>query len=183
MKQSEAWLLQIQSDFEAAEFLFKKAAMQPHLRCQVMAKYQQVAEKSVKAMVAAVNDLGTANFMTVTGDHVPVKEIDALTGLRRLIDNKSAEYLRNEVFTDNINKQIIALCQMAPHYPGKGEPFSKNTEYPFNPSVTDMSDWTAPSAPDIFTAKELQDTHDLIWVLWGHSKQFISAVQRGRSKT
>ena len=179
MKQSQAWLLQIDSDWAAAEFLSKQAVKHPNLRCQVMAKYQQVAEKSIKVMVAAVNELGTATFTTITSKHIPAAEIRALSGLKRLIDNTSIDHLKNKVLTTEKIKQIDALCRLSPEYPEAGKPFLKNTEYPFNLSETALDDWTAPAVPDTFTEAELQTAYQLVWVLRLQVQRFVSGVGRG----
>jgi len=71
MKQSSAWIVQVESDFAVAEILFQKTDATTY--CQAIAKYQQTVEKSVKAMVAAVNDLGSD--LTVTASHLPTNEI------------------------------------------------------------------------------------------------------------
>ena len=157
MKLSEAWLRQAESDWNAADILARQTIKQPNLRCQVMAKYQQIAEKSIKAMVAAVNELGTANFMTITPKHVPKDEMMALSGL----------------------KQIDALCRLAPEYPKEGEPARKNTEYPFHISDTALEEWTAPAIPDTFTEQELQSARELVWILRRHVQRFVSSVRLG----
>ncbi len=179
VRQSEAWLLQIASDFAAAELLFQNMQTNPVLRCQALAKYQQVVEKSVKAMVPAVEELGI-RFMTVTRDHVPAKEIDALLSLRQAIRNTAADYLAEKVLTRRRKSQILALCRLAPQYPVPGQAFLKNTEYPFNSSEFDLTIWTAPAAMSEFSEEEVQAARELAWTLMRHVKKFVSSVRRGR---
>ncbi len=91
MKQSEAWLAQVQSDFAAGKRVFVEGDKTTY--CQSIAKYQQTVEKAVKAMVAAVNDLGIA-FMALQTYHMPDREIEALLRLRNAIDNDSIKTLK-----------------------------------------------------------------------------------------
>ena len=85
MKQSDAWLVQAAADMSAGEKLFQQD--DPTSYCQAIAKYQQTVEKPIKAMVAAVNDLGSN--LAITPHHMPIAEIDGLLSLRRAIDNAS----------------------------------------------------------------------------------------------
>ena len=173
MKQSEAWVRQAQSDLDAAVFLHQQASKNASMYCHAIAKYQQTVEKSVKAMVSAIVDLGI-QFTTITASHLPSKEVDALLKIKQ-IDNKSLGSIAR-ILTNKIRKQIHDLCVLAPKFPEKGQPFPRNTEYPFEQGGT----WTAPAASGVFTIEEVQDAKELAWVLHRQAARFVSAVRRGR---
>jgi hypothetical protein len=95
MRQSKAWIVQAESDLIAAQRVHKESEIGTY--CQAIAKYQQCVEKSVKAMVAAINELGIP-FHAISRNHNPVREIDALRGMKRVVSkaiiNNIGEYFR-----------------------------------------------------------------------------------------
>ena len=139
---------------------------------QALAKYQQVAEKSVKAMVSAIVDIGIT-FMTITPSHVPSKEIDALRNLKRTIHPSTAGTIAR-ILTDKRCNAILTLCQIAPKYPEKGQSFPRNTEYPFQ----DAAGWIAPVSEGVFSVAEVEDARTLTWVLHHQVIKFVSAARR-----
>jgi len=171
MKQSEAWLVQAAADLVAGEKLFQKDDATSY--CQAIAKYQQTVEKSVKAMVAAVNELGSE--LTVTPSHVPTKEIDALLILRNAIDNASVRRLAKTF--EMHRKAVEDLCRLAPRWPDDGKNFARNTEYPF---LLDGK-WTAPVVQGSFTLQEAKDGQSTARAFHKAADDFAVAVKLGPS--
>ena len=170
MKQATAWIVQIESDFAAAELLFVKTNAATY--CQAISKYQQTVEKSVKAMVAAVNDLGSD--LTVTASHLPVSEIDGLLRLRKVIDNASVNRLA-KIFNQH-RAAVESLCRLAPRWPDDGKSFARNTEYPFR--IEDR--WTAPAVEGSFAYQEAIDAQATARVFHKAAIDFAGSVKFGR---
>lgn len=173
MKQSEAWVVQIKSDFLAAEILLEKSASDQSLICQAYGKYQQTVEKSVKALVSGILDQGV-KFTSITRDHIPEKELAALRNLRRGVDNTSVKRL-NRILTEKNCKSIKELCALAPKFPLPGLSFVRNTEYPFESA----SVWIAPASEGIFTLEQTRKTRTFAWVFHRNTIEFVFAVRRG----
>ncbi len=170
MKQSEAWIVQVKSDFAAGEVMFDENSSESY--CQAIGKYQQTVEKSVKAMIAAVNDLGSN--LAITRSHLPTDEITALLGIKSKIDNASTDYL---AATFNRHKlEIEELCRLAPKWPSDGVTFARNTEYPF----LIASEYVAPASPDAFTLQEVKNARSTAWVVHRRAITFVQAVKLGR---
>ena len=170
MKQSAAWIVQIESDFTTAELLFVRADETTY--CQAISKYQQTVEKSVKAMVAAVNDLGSD--LTVTASHLPVSEIDGLLRLRRMINNASVNRLA-KIFNQH-RAAVESLCRLAPRWPDDGKTFARNTEYPFIVN----GEWTAPAVGKTFTLQEAVNAQSTAKAFHKAAIDFAESVKFGR---
>ncbi len=170
MKESEAWIMQVKSDFATAEKLFDET--QPHFHCQAIAKYQQVVEKSVKAMVAAARDAGVP-INPVTRSHSLTKEIQSPKLLRRA-DNASTEALAR-LFAQ-YQTAIEDVSRLAPAWPQPGQLFSRNTEYPFE--VT--GGWSAPAEAGVFTWAEVKEVRETAWVIHRRAIKFAQAVRLAR---
>lgn len=173
MTQSQAWLQQIFSDFAAARNV--RNDLDATTYCQAVSKYQQVVEKSVKAMVAAIHEQGI-QFTLITPAHYPVDEINALNGLRRAIDPASVEQI-SRIFTDKRRIQVRDLCGLAPQYPRDNTTFRRNTEYPYNEGLP-VGDWTAPASVGNFTLDEVKRYYDLAWVIHRQVGRFVDTVRR-----
>ncbi len=170
MKQSAAWIVQVESDFAAAEKLFQRNDATTY--CQAISKYQQTVEKSIKAMVAAVNDLGSD--LTVTASHLPIAEIDSLLQVRRVIDNVSVDRLA-KIFKDH-RVAVENLCRLAPKWPEDGKSFARNTEYPFVLN----EEWTAPAVEKSFTLQETVNAQSTAKAFHKAAITFVEAVKLGR---
>ncbi len=173
MKHSEAWLMQAKSDYNAAQRVLVK--QDPATYCQAIAKYQQTVEKSIKAMVAAVNELGV-EFFTLTPKHSLNDEIKSLQTLRRAIDNTSVDRI-TRVFSQKRLKLIREISALAPRFPQQGEAFVRNTEYPYTLA---SGEWTAPAADDAFTEDELNRYQSLARELHQNVTRFVGAIRLGR---
>lgn len=175
MKQSAAWLLQARSDLLAAKAVAKKADASTY--CQSLAKYQQVTEKSVKGMVAALIELGIPQ-VSISGSHTLRHEMNGLDALRRRrrdIDKASLASI-DQMFR-SYRADIIWLSNLAPSGPN-GQIYPKNTEYPFNDAS--LEGWTAPAAPDAFAPSEVKRAHSLAWALQPKAARFVSSLSRRR---
>jgi hypothetical protein len=170
MRQSSAWIVQVESDFAVAELLFQKTDATTY--CQAVAKYQQTVEKSVKAMVAAVNDLGSD--LTVTASHLPTNEIDSLLRLRRVIDNVSVDRLAR-IFKQH-RAAVEGLCGFAPKWPEDGKSFARNTEYPF----LSEGGWTAPAVAGTFTLQETVNAQFTAKAFHNAAIEFVQSAKFGR---
>ena len=171
MKQSGAWLVQAAADMSAGEKLFQQD--DPTSYCQAIAKYQQTVEKSIKAMVAAVNDLGSN--LAITPHHMPIAEIDGLLSLRRAIDNASVRRLAR-IFELHRNP-VEELCRLAPRWPEDGKDFARNTEYPF---LRD-GEWTAPAVQGSFTLQEAKRAQATARAVHKAANDFAVAIRLGPS--
>lgn len=143
MTQSEAWMIQVQSDQLAGHTVFN--AQEAATFCQAISKYQQVVEKSIKAMVAALTESGVA-AVNIGSDHYPEKQIDALLLIKRAIGQDLIAQIR-AVFSPYRLGEIRALCLLAPRLPPR-----RNTEYPYPDG---QGGWTAPAVQGSFTAAEV----------------------------
>lgn len=173
MTQSQAWFQQILSDFAAAKGVRNDRDTTTY--CQAIGKYQQVVEKSIKAMVAAIRDQGI-QFSVITPAHYPVDEINALNGLRRAIDPASVEQI-SQIFTDKHRILVRDLCGLAPQYPRDNITFRRNTEYPYNEGLP-VGDWTAPASANGFTLDEVKLYYSLAWVTHRKVGRFVDTVRR-----
>lgn len=178
MKQSQAWLAQLQSDFAAAKRVYVEADETTY--CQAISKYQQTVEKSVKAMVAVIIDLGI-DFMLPSTSHLPDREIEALLRLSRAVDNSSVDAIKR-IFGKHRN-DIEWLCRLAPSWRGEGLPAVRNTEYPFLAGPNKVHDWTVPASPDTFSRAEVERARRITWQFHRQAIRFAQTVKRGGQQT
>lgn len=176
MKQSEAWILQARSDLAAAQVVFKEGDASTY--CQALAKYQQATEKSVKGMVAALNELGVSQI-SISGNHNLEHEMNALDAVRRKkpnLDNSSVNVINRTL--KGYKTDILALSVLAPKLPKPGLVYPRNTEYPFNDASPEG--WTAPATPGTYTFEEVRKAHRLAWPLHQIAARFASSLRRRR---
>jgi hypothetical protein len=178
MRQSEAWVLQAKSDLAAARRVLRED--DPTTFCQAIAKYQQVVEKSVKAMIAAINELGVAGtILTISGRHTLEHEVNQLDGLRRKkpgLDDASVDVI-DRLLTRHKNA-IGRLCSLAPKLPGAGSAYPVNTEYPFNDASPGGG--TAPAAPETCVLRDVLEAQKRAWPLHHSAARFASSLRRRR---
>lgn len=181
MRQSEAWILQAKSDLTAAKNVLKENDASTY--CQALAKYQQVVEKSVKGMVAALNELGISQ-PSISGKHTLEHEINGLDALRRKPDLDKASINVVDKVIVGYKNDIISLCRLAPSGPknnanSKDKLYLKNTEYPFNEGLAE-GEYIAPAALDTFTIEEVKQAYQVIWSLHHMAVRFTSSLRRRR---
>lgn len=165
MSESEAWMLQARSDFEAGSKVLAEA--DPATYCQSISKFQQVVEKSIKAMVAALNENGI-NAVTTGADHYPQKQIDALLLIKRAVSRELISHIHS-VFSGHRLGEIRALCLLAP-----GLPPRRNTEYPYPDG---LGNWTAPAAGGSFSVDEVYRFWSLADDLVPQTGRFVQAAR------
>ncbi len=175
MKQSEAWVLQAKSDFVAARAIFNNADASTY--CQAIAKYQQVTEKSIKGIIAALNEQETTNIRISTTQHKVYREMEDLDRSRRdrlrSDDKRWVEQINSTL--QGLKVDIEWLSNLAPSGQRNGT-FVKNTEYPFNDLSLDG--WTAPAASGIYASVDVTRAFNLAQKLLKQADKFISAMRR-----
>lgn len=146
MTEADAWKRQADSDFAAATALSQQGA---GTRCQAIAKYQQVVEKSINYMDATLRERGLL-VGRAKAEHYPERMINRLVRLPQSGNREIADRLVRifrRWFSD-----IHDLCALAPKLPLRGELYQRNTEYPFQ--LPDGA-WTAPAAESAFRQDEV----------------------------
>lgn len=143
--------------------------------CQALAKYQQCTEKSIKGMIAALNELGVSQ-PSISGNHALQHEINGLDALRRSKSNlDSASVGVVDRVVKGYKADIIQLCSLAPSGP-KYQVYYKNTEYPFNDASAEG--WTASAVPGTYTWEEVKKAHQITWPLHQIAAKFASSLRR-----
>lgn len=163
MNESAAWIVQVKSDFATAEKLFDET--QTSLYCQVIAKYQQVVEKSVNAMVAALNEV-SGPVINIGTKHYPEKQINALLLMK--FGNQDLVRHVHTIFSEYRLGEIRALCLLAPSLPPR-----RNTEYSYPDG---RGGWTAPAAAGNFRVEEVYRFRTLVNELVPMAGRFIQSA-------
>ncbi len=179
MKQSRAWVIQAHSDLVAADTVFNQ--QEDSTYCQAISKYQQAVEKSVKAIVAGLAELGTAGVVIgdVTSRHTldhELRVLEAVQRKKRDIDTASVSRI-SAILTDKQRLKTKALCGYAPKWPPPGQPFPMNTEYPFHLDVA-QDEWTAPAASGSFSLEAVKGAQQLAWPLYRRTKTTVDLLRR-----
>jgi len=175
LKQSEAWVLQAKSDLAAARAVLKENDASTY--CQALAKCQQVTEKSIKGMIAALNELGIPQA-TISGGHSLEHELNGLDAVRRKkpdLDDASVGTI--DRMLRKHKRDILWLSALAPSGL-KGTVYPKNTEYPFGDTTLD--EWTAPADVTTFTLAEVKQAQTVAWPLHQIAVRFASSLRRRR---
>lgn len=150
----DVWLMQAQSDLDSAVRAFDEENASTY--CHALAKYQQVVEKSIKGVVAALHDAGTLS-RGPSYTHGLVDEINILKRLPHNPKKGSGKDLVSRIkrFLDiEIRNELKAISDLAPRKPASGELEPRNTEYPYQrPDGT----WLAPADPNAFRREEVED--------------------------
>jgi len=174
MRLHRAWIVQASSDVIAASALRDVGAD----ACQVMAKCQQTVEKSVKALIEALNNIG---FLTMPVD----RRHDVsryLSGVLTAAEAAAKEHrlLRGDLkrlFPQHIREVVKRLDGLVPQYPSKGELAVRNTEYPFQ---TSASEWRAPCGAEVFSPGEVRRALHAARQVQGGAAKILSGLERTR---
>jgi hypothetical protein len=144
--------------------------------CQTIAKYQQMVEKSIKAIAAAVRDVGIVTFPL---SHYYKHDVDTLiSALRHLPqpkDNREIQGRINRLLGEYHRAEIKALSELAPKKPGPRALHARNNEYPYE---TARGVWTAPALPDAFQLQEVERFRELAERIYEGTRQIVSALRR-----
>ncbi len=175
MRQSAAWVLQAKSDLAAAKAVLQDNEASTY--CQALAKCQQVTEKSIKGMIAALNELGISDA-TVSGGHSLAHELNGLDAIRRKkpdLDDVSVGMI--DRMLRKHKQDILWLCSLAPGGL-RDKVYPRNTEYPFgDPS---LNDWSAPADETTFSLAEVARARTVAWPLHQVADRFASSLRRRR---
>jgi HEPN domain-containing protein len=166
------WLNQAHSDLAAARRIFDVDDESSF--CQSIAKYQQIVEKSVKAVAAAVRDAGISAISTGF-THEVEKIVSALVLLPRDRGPKDIKGQIKALLNEGRRSEIRALCALAPKRPGPGELARRNTEYPYQ---RPDGSWIAPHESGAFTISDVNRFRALATRIIEGSARMISAIER-----
>ncbi len=166
------WLNQALSDHHAATRLLDVEDCATY--CQAISKYQQVVEKSVKAIVAAVRDVGIRAINTGYMHEVE-KLVSALVLLPKAKGPTNLKDQIKALLNEGRRGEIRALCALAPKRPGPGELARRNTEYPFQ---RPDGSWIAPHEEGAFDLSDVERFRSLASRIIEGAAKIISAVDR-----
>lgn len=138
----------------------------PRHIARLYSKFQQVVEKSIKAMVAALIESGV-NVVNIGSDHYPQKQIDALLLIKRAVRQELLSHIHT-IFSGHRLGEIRALCLLAPSLPPR-----RKTEYPYPDSA---GGWTAPAAVGSFQMDEVYRFRNLASELIPMVARFVQAA-------
>jgi len=165
------WLNQAHSDFDAAT---RSLDLKDHGSfCQAIAKHQQVVEKSVKAVAAALGPAGF-RFIRIGYSHKLQAIISLLFHLPTGKDGSGIVAQIRNLLSDHDRAEIVALSSLAPAMPPPGRLASKNTEYPFQ--KPDGS-WVAPCDDGAFSSREVERFSTLSARVIVRSGKIVSALE------
>ena len=144
------WLDQAHSDLRASELIFNPSDHGSF--CQTVAKHQQVVEKSVKAVAAALRTSGR-NIHPIGFSHSLDSIISAIFNLPHRKDVSGILNRVRILLDEHTRGEIAALIALAPKRPAPGQLALKNTEYPFQKPD---GKWIAPCHERVFVASEVR---------------------------
>lgn len=177
MSETRAWLRQARSDHQAAQVLMD--SRREEMKCQVVAKCQQAVEKSVKALVGALNDSRVMR-RPIGYKHNVERFMAALIHLPRREDLKDMQRQIYGLLSEQVRADIRALENLTPKAPPPGENPSRNTEYPF---IDATGSWKAPADKAVFSNREIERFRALADRLYHGCSEIVSALnllsQRG----
>ncbi len=164
------WLSQARSDWEAARRLLDLD--DDGTFCQAIAKYQQVVEKSVKAIATAIRDAGISPISTGF-THEIEKLVSSLVHLPR---GKGPTNIKDQIKSllhEGHRGEIRALCALAPKRPGPDELARRNTEYPYQ---RPDGSWIAPHERGAFESSDIDRFRALASRIFNGSARTVSAI-------
>lgn len=168
------WLSQAESDRHGAVRLYD--ANDRRTYCQAIARHQQLVEKSIKAIAAAVRDAG---IVTLPSSHYYKHDVDTLiSALRRLprpADNRDIQGRIDKLLGEHHRAEIKALSELAPKKPAPGALHMRNSEYPYE---TAPGAWTAPALPGAFDIRDVERFAQLAERVYEGTRQIVSALRR-----
>jgi HEPN domain-containing protein len=167
-----AWLRQAGSDLAAAKLCYIPTDEQTS--CHAVAKHQQAVEKSIKGIVAGLNDTGVLKVHTGF-NHDVERLVSALVHLPHAAGNKDIQNRINGLLNEHHRSEIRAICALAPKRPIAGELARRNTEYPYqNQDAT----WRAPADKESFGPKDAERFRRIAHNLYEGASRVVSAMYR-----
>ena len=165
-----AWLRQAKADLGAASRGHDRT--DDSTACHVLAKHQQTVEKSVNAIVAAIDDRGIMTISTRFRHDVE----DLVSSLMRLPRSPNNHDIQNRIhglFSEHHRDEIKAIGLLAPKRPPPGQLARRNTEYPYqNPDAS----WRAPADPGSFGTKDVERFRALATRILDGCFRIVSAI-------
>jgi hypothetical protein len=171
--ESIAWLEQSSADRLAAEKFLADSSGKS--RCHAIAKWQQTVEKAIKAVIAALREVGVL-AIEIGYRHEVERFISVLLRLPRAADNKTIQQHLRGLLDESTRSGIRSLDALAPHRPAPGQPPGRNTEYPFRDP---QAAWTYPAAAGTFSVEEIRRYRALAYRISAGAKRIVSAIRRG----
>jgi hypothetical protein len=169
------WLIQASADHRTANRLLDRK--EPWLFCQIVSKLQQSVEKSVKGIVASLQEAGVL-AVPIGRRHDVERFFGALVHLPRRVENREIQTLIQGLLNENTRGEIRSLGALAPKWPVPGSPFPRNTEYPYQDPV-DRTQWRAPSAEGSFNwERDVQRFLPLAGRILRQSQRIVGAIDR-----
>jgi hypothetical protein len=176
MDESEAWVAQANADYAAAE---RERELVGRLKepvwCHAIAKYQQAVEKFIKAIVAALHDGGVRGVHPIGHDHRVENHVRLLRSLPGGAVGASIQQKLRDLLDAATRKSISTLEDLAPRRPAPGNPYLRNTEYPFN---TLRGRWTYPAAQGSFSEEEVKEHRTLVRRVAYTATNIVYALRR-----
>lgn len=166
------WITQADSDRWTANRIFDAAQSRSY--CQAIAKYQQVVEKSIKAIAAALRDRLIVSI-PIGYKHDAARIASALRRPARPNDPTDIQHHINKLVTEYVLNEIKALDSLAPKRPTPGALHGRNTEYPFELIA---GDWTTPALIGVFEETEVKRFQQLAERVHQNAKEIVSALRR-----
>lgn len=172
MDEPLAWLRQAVADRLAAErFIADKGGAIP---CHAVAKYQQTVEKAIKAIVAALRDIGVLHI-EIGYQHEVERFMNVLIRLPRAAENKTVQQHLRGLLDENTRAGIRSLDALVPRRPPPGERPHKNTEYPFCDAE---GEWIYPAADGVFSSEDVSRFRAMAHRIADRAGQILSAIRR-----
>jgi hypothetical protein len=166
------WISQADSDLYAAERMYDPT--QPRTFCQAISKYQQAAEKSIKAIAAALCDRHIV-FIPIGYHHETSRIASALRRPAKSNDVNDIQRHINHLLTPHIFRELKELDGLTPRKPVPGALHERNTEYPYELIA---GHWTTPALAGSFTLHEVNRYSQLANQVVGGAKAIVSALRR-----
>lgn len=167
-----AWVRQAGSDLAAAATCYDAA--DDSTACHAVAKHQQTVEKSVKSIIAALNDRGVVAVPTGFRHDVE-RLVSALVLLPRRPANQDIQNQIHGLLNEHHRGEIHALSQLAPKRPDPGQLARRNTEYPYQNAD---GSWRAPADSGSFERKDVERFHALATRIHQGSSRIVAAIYR-----
>lgn len=168
-------MTQAKSDWKTAELLLATGAD----ACQLVAKYQQTVEKSVKALAVALTRADIAVYHVGSAHDV----VRIASSIQAAAPAWSREYkelkeMLLKAFARHHLEIIKQLDAIVPQYPAKGQLARRNSEYPFQQVAGDV--WCVPCASTTFTKGEMKRFAATAGVIVRMTGELVSALGRAK---
>jgi hypothetical protein len=165
-----AWMTQARSDYRAAQRLDNP--QDPTTHCQAIAKYQQCAERSIKAVL---DKLHAANLVAQGSDskHPVARYAQTFALIPRARGNRNLLNQLSAVFTAPVIDGVKLLDALVPKYQPPPLPQRRKHEYPYQDAAFDCH---APAEPTAFSMGEMKRIRGCTGRLMNRLPRILSAL-------